>query len=204
MTDIFMLDRRSLIARALALVGATVATGVPLSTLANTAERVPYLDSPRYQLLSAISDTIIPATDTPGALAAEVPARFEALLLHWASSKRRYQLVSAMNAIDALAHQAHGKGFADLAPQQRHEILASHDAEAMQIDPARQPTVAALRADPGYVDPAYVILKELIVVLYYVSEPALTQELSYEHSPGEWKPSIPVTPETRPAGGGLI
>jgi gluconate 2-dehydrogenase gamma chain len=42
-------------------------------------------------------------------------------------------------------------------------------------------------------------------VLYYYSEPALTHELAYEHSPGEWLPSIPVTPETRPWGGaGLI
>ena len=34
-----------------------------------------------------------------------------------------------------------------------------------------------------------------------LSEPGMTQELAYEHAPGAWQPSIPVTPETRPAGG---
>jgi hypothetical protein len=54
---------------------------------------------------------------------------------------------------------------------------------------------------PRVTDPGYNRVKELIVVLYYISEVALTQELTYEHAPGEWQPSIPVTPATRQSGG---
>ena len=39
------------------------------------------------------------------------------------------------------------------------------------------------------------------MVLYYQSEVALTTELTYEHAPGKWQPSIPLTPETRQTGG---
>ena len=59
----------------------------------------------------------------------------------------------------------------------------------------------SLAEGPRVADPGYGKLKELIVVLYYYSEPALTKELTYEHAPGEWQPSIPLTPETRAAGG---
>jgi hypothetical protein len=54
---------------------------------------------------------------------------------------------------------------------------------------------------PSVAEPAYAKLKELIVVLYYLTEAALTHELEYEHAPGGWKPSIPVTPQTRASGG---
>jgi hypothetical protein len=54
-------------------------------------------------------------------------------------------------------------------------------------------------------DPDYANLKELILVLFYLSEQALTHDLAWEHDPGSWDPSIPVTPQTRPWGGaGLI
>ena len=39
--------------------------------------------------------------------------------------------------------------------------------------------------------------KALIFALYYVSEGGATQELRYEHMPGAWEPSIPVTADTR-------
>jgi hypothetical protein len=52
-----------------------------------------------------------------------------------------------------------------------------------------------------FANPGYGKLKELIVVLYYYSEPALTSELAYIHAPGEWQPSMPITPTTRPWGG---
>jgi hypothetical protein len=54
---------------------------------------------------------------------------------------------------------------------------------------------------PQFANPGYGKLKELIVVAFYCSETALTHDLAYEHAPGEWQPSIPITPATRPWGG---
>ena len=64
--------------------------------------------------------------------------------------------------------------------------------------------LAALMGAPSVADPGYHRIKTLVLSLYYNSEIAMTQELVYEHVPGEWVPSLEITPGMRPfAGGGL-
>lgn len=227
------IGRRSLLQRAFLLTGATLAPGFTIEALAQAASQAPQLlDTAQFALLSAVSDTIVPRTDTPGALDAGVPKSVDALLRNWASPTRRADLIAALEAIDKHALAEDKKHFAELAPARRLALLTVHDAAALK-PPAGAPAAAANAlpkaatvADPNYgkvkqepaqtkqagegiaiaagpvvTDPAYSKLKELIVTLYYTSEPALTHELSYEHAPGAWQPSIPITPETRPSGG---
>ena len=130
---------------------------------------------------------------------------FDALLTNWASTNRRAQLVGALDEIDGLARTAHGKGFAKLAAEQRLALLRAHEEQALKVNSTTRPSgLKAMMGGPAYLNPGYGKLKELVVVLYYMSEPALTQELSYIHAPGEWQPSIPVTSTTRPAAGGMF
>ena len=200
-------DRRSLIERALLLVGAgAAASAISLPALAAAKRAKPYLDTPTFTLLSAVADTIVPRTATAGAVDAGVPATIDALLVNWASGERRYALTHALTVIDARARAETGKDFAALDADARTTLLTAHDAAALKLLPGKVAAsgLAALRAGPPVADPAYAKLKELIVLAYYLSEPALTQELSYVHAPGEWKPSIPVTPDTRPEGGGTF
>jgi hypothetical protein len=217
------IDRRSLLERALLIAGASVAPGFSLEALAQAPQAGEQLLSQgQFNLLSAVADTMVPRTDTPGAIDAGVPRSFDMLLRNWASPQRRQELVGALEAIDKLALARHKRPFADLTAAQRLALLTAHDAAALplargarvnQVEPVRPaPTVG----DPDYGKPrqeptrsstaagpaaAYAKLKELIVTLYYVSEPALTHELRYEHSPGEWIRSVPITPESRASGG---
>lgn len=207
MTNPMLVDRRTLIERALMLVGAGAAASTfSVSALAAAATRTkPYLDSSTFALLTAVADTIVPRTDTAGAVDAKVPASIDALLVNWASGERRYQITQALAEIDSLARTALGKGFAQLSAAERLALLKGHDAAALKTTASQAPrSIKNLMAGPAFVNPGYGKLKELIVLLYYVSEPALTQELSYIHAPGEWQPSIPVTSETRPAAGGMF
>jgi Gluconate 2-dehydrogenase subunit 3 len=166
------LDRRSLLLRAFVLAGATM---VPPAAWASAAKNTPRtLARAQFALLSAIADTMIPRTDTPGARAVGVPALFDALLGKWASTEHRTQIVASMSAIDRAAG-----GFVKMPAAKRHDMLAAYDRSAVP-------------ADSGYAK-----LKELIVVLYYFSEPGATVELRYEHAPGVWQASIPITPQTR-------
>lgn len=204
MTDITQIDRRSLLNSALLLLGGTVAAGFSPEALAKaTARPKPYLDAPIFTLLSAIADTIVPKTETPGAVDARVPAKLDAMLVNWASPERRVELTGAMTAIDSLAKEKEGKGFAELTPEKRKELLVAHDIAALKPVPRTEVLTGmrAMMAGPSVADPGYAKLKELIVVLYYYSEEALTTELTYEHAPGGWTPSIKVTSETRATGG---
>lgn len=215
------IDRRSLLQRALVIAGASLAPGFEFQALAQSSgERL--LNQSQFDLLSALADTMLPRTDTPGALDAGVPRSLDALLRNWASSQRRRDLLGALEAIDKRAQAELQQPFADLAVPQRLAVLKAHDAEALPsarrapVNEARATKPAPTVADPHVARPqqqptgsqsaagpnaAYAKLKELIVTLYYVSEPALTHELPYDHSPGKWIPSVPITPESRPSGG---
>jgi hypothetical protein len=203
MNELPTLDRRSLIQRMLLLAGASAIGGFTPAALAKAAERTnSYLSKPLFTLLGAVADTIVPRTDTPGAIDAGVPATFDALLAHWASSERRYELTSALTAIDRLAREKTGKGFTDLSSTERLALLVPYDVDALRVVPrAPGASSVSMMHGPLYANPGYGKLKELIVILYYISEPALTHELTYEHTPGAWQPSLPVTPETRATGG---
>lgn len=198
------MDRRSLLESALLLMGVTATASFSTEAFAKAAASPkPFLDQKSFTLLSAIADTIIPKTDTPGAIDAHVPAKFDALLVNWASPEHRVQLTGAMTKIDDLAREKQAKGFADLTPDQRKDLLSAHDIVSLKPVPRTDKLTGmrAMMAGPSVADPGYAKLKELIVLLYYYSEEALTTELVYEHSPGGWTPSVKATPETRATGG---
>lgn len=215
------IDRRALLQRALLLVGAAALPGgtQALAAAAKSAKR--QLDAPHYALLTAVADTIVPKTDTPGAVEVGVPKYVDALLGTWASPQRRTEITGALDVIDRLAREKHGRGFAQLAAEERLAVLTPHDIAALKpaaaaptkVDPkvgrAKQEPVQTRSLpsmmNPSYADPGYGKLKELVVVVFYYSETALTHDLAYEHAPGAWEPSTPLTPTTRPWGGaGLV
>ena len=92
MTDPFVMHRRDLIARIALLLGATALPAEAFAALKKGASR--FLTAPQFALLSAAVDTILPATDTPGALAAGVPARLDAMLRGWASPETRANITA--------------------------------------------------------------------------------------------------------------
>ncbi len=191
------MDRRALMARVMLLLGASAAASA--CSTAGALESAPVAVSDRlttaqFATLSAAAGRIMPATDTPGAVAAGVPARLEGMLATWASPATRASLIRAIEAIDALGGA--GRPFASLPAAEQHRLLAAHDARAMAPSGMVETAFISSRSVP--VDPAYGRLKDLIVSLYYLSQAAMTQELIYTHVPGRWDKSIPVTPATRP------
>jgi gluconate 2-dehydrogenase gamma chain len=189
------MDRRALLARAMLLVGASVAASA-CATLEPLAAATPATMTPaRLATLTAVADTMIPRTDTPGALDVEVPGLFSALMDNWAAPETRAMLMQLLDRIERLP--GNGRSFTALAPAERKAVLIPFDTAALAPSGAQGSPFGA----PPATDPAYQRLKQLILTLYYLSQPALTQELAYTHVPGRWDPSIPVTPATRPQGG---
>lgn len=196
------LSRRMLIQRVMLIIGASSTVANIGAFAAPVADGKKQFPAERFALVSAICSTIIPKTDTPGALEAGVPKGLESLLGDWASPMRYEALTEAMLRIDQSAMKQTSRPFAALSPEQRTTILRAHDAAALALVTSQDASAdGSLFADRPVKDPAYSQLKELIVLLYYYSEAALSSELPYEHAPGTWRPSIPVTPETRPFGG---
>lgn len=198
----FDVERRTLLRNALLLVGAT---SIPIDSelLAAVAKGggKGFLPKASFATLSAIADTIIPKTDTPGAVGVGVPRLLDSLLANWASAKRRVQLTGAIAAVEAAAVASDKKGFAALTPARRKAVLLDFDKAALKPGPARTEKLnafEAMMAGPPVANPAWVKLKELVINLYYNSEVGATKELVYEHVPGKFVASFKATPETRP------
>lgn len=196
--DGLAMDRRALMQRAMLLLGATALASCDFLPGSGTPAS---LSADRLELLDAFADTLIPVTDTPGAVAAGVPKVLAQMYADWASDHTREALTGALDRIEAAARAAKGKGFVELAPAERQAFLAGHDKAALVEVP---PPSDAPKGNPfepvvSVTDNGYHTLKQLVAVLYYMSEVGLTKELTYEHVPGGWTASVKVTPETRPA-----
>lgn len=123
-------------------------------------------------LVSAIADTIIPTTDTPGAVAAEVPEKIQSLATLWGDDNhRRYWRGGLRSLSENLA------GFVEKIPQEREVQLGAYDAK-----------VFGGQAKDGF----YRDMKSTIATAYYMSEIGATQELAYEPVPGEFKGCVPL------------
>ena len=202
MSEFMQMDRRSLLQSAFALVGASVAlSACDFGSLGSRGTFT--FDDNQRALVSAIADTFVPKTDTAGAVEAGVPKAFEGLLSNWAKPETRELLLAA---IDKIGAGKDGKAFIDMTPAERVAYLTPIDIEALKPDPnaPKMGGMMAMMAGPVVMDPGYSKLKTLLVSLYYSSEAALTQELPYNHNPGAFQPSVPVTADTRPASGGMF
>lgn len=172
-----VLSRRELLRGAVLLVGGAAST-LPTDLWARD-EAPRFFDNERFAVLEAVCETLIPTTDTPGAVGAGVPTGIDALMRHWASAQRRQQFTSLLDAINDAATAQAGAGLPLLAPPQQLEVVSRFDAERIRTDSV------------------YAKFKELVVRLYYLSEVGATQELRYDPVPGRWEPAVKINADTR-------
>jgi hypothetical protein len=173
------LSRRALLESALLLVGAAgVAPELAFAQTKGKSAR--FLSKAHYATLDEVSALIIPKTDTPGAREVGVPRNIDALLANWANAATRAEFTGLLDAIDKDSRAKLGGALSAAPMAKRLDYLRAYDAAAL----ARW-------------DRPYVRLKELILTLYYLSEPGATEELRYEHSPGAWEAWTPAGPGTR-------
>ena len=126
-------------------------------------------------LITAIADRVIPATDTPGALEAGVPAYIAALFEKHFTPEQQAEFLAGL---DAVAELAKTEGAADFATASR----------------ARQDAVLAKLATGGAAEAknAWQQLHDMTVFGFYTSEVA-TQELAYEEVPGRQIGCLPFS-----------
>lgn len=191
------MDRRTALHGIMLLLGAASVAGcgyVPGS------KSKAVLADDQFKLLELVVDTMIPETDTPGALQSGTPKRLAAMYSDWASEETRADISGALDRLASNAQQTTRKAFADLSPDERLEFLRAHDTAALAPVPPKPgaPKGSFFAPVPSVADVGYHRLKQLILGLHYTSEAALTGELIYEHVPGPWQPSIKLTPDMRP------
>jgi gluconate 2-dehydrogenase gamma chain len=129
--------------------------------------------------LTAASETIVPTTGTPGAIAAGVPQFVDRALVDWMEPKEAERMRAGLADLDARAKAMGAASFADLPPAQRAQVAATVEAEAQ---------AAGLAKQPHY----WLALRDLATVGYFTSEIGATQALRYDPVPGAYHGCVPV------------
>jgi hypothetical protein len=172
MNEIFV-DRRTLIADMLLLVGSTAVPSsaiAAISALPTQAGAKPrFLRAADMTLLRELAEAMIPRTDTPGAIEAGVPEFIDGLMVDWAGAGAREQLRRVLQDLRLLA-ASRGK---------------TREARLTAIAELDRRSFAASGEDAGA--EAYRWLKRLVFLGYRSSEAAFT---SYVPNPGKYRGNL--------------
>ena len=178
--DHLMLKRRDAIKGLLAIsasgaLAACADSGAPKPPKASKGASE--LSAANMVTLTALVDTIIPATDTGGAIAAGVPATLASLVKDWGDDKFKAYWTSGLDALAKTLNAKAGQNFANMSAKQKESLLDKYDADVY----------AGSIKDDFYKD-----MKKTAATAYYMSEIGASEELAYEPVPGEWIGCVPL------------
>jgi hypothetical protein len=135
------------------------------------------LSPAQMALVTALADTVIPRTDTPGAVDVGAPAFVDLLLAEWYPDQERQEILAGFDAWDARCREAQGNSFAALDESGRIAFLTVVDAET---GPAGSPAGA------------YAAIKSAIVFGYVTSKQVAEAHRTTPIIPGRFDGCVPV------------
>lgn len=138
-------------------------------------------------LVSEIAETILPATDTPGAKDAKV-GEFVALMLKDCYYPKDQN--SFMMGLEELSK----KGFLKASQQEREKLLTEAEDYAYQFkDETAKKRTQAKESQQTFEEPGvpfFSLMKELTLLGYFTSEAGATKALDYVPVPGRYEGCI--------------
>jgi gluconate 2-dehydrogenase gamma chain len=147
------------------------------------------LDAHQNDLVVAMIDQIIPATDTPGAKEARVNEFIDVILTEWANDEERSKFLTGLADVEKQSNALFGKNFADASSEQQVTLLRSLDefaavARARLEHKTRPPFWEPQGRDLQMQDDFFTVFKKMTVHGYYTSEIGFSQELKLQIIPG--------------------
>jgi hypothetical protein len=133
-------------------------------------------------LLDEIGETIIPATDIPGAKDAKIGAFMAMMVTDCYSDNQHAAFLLGMRKINDAAWAKYGSGFMDCTPAQRTELANLLDAEQRAYNKAKP------QGSPAHY---FRMMKELTILGYYSSEIGCTKAVRYVEVPGAYHGDYP-------------
>ena len=182
-----MIDRRGALASVAAVFGSAVFAPIARAAgIAPATAAIPKIsDGPPSSLVftpaqraavTTLSERVLPTTDTPGAIAAGVPAYIEKLLADWSYPAERQPLLAGLDLIEARSQQDYKLPTAQASAAQQDALL----------------TLAMNDQLPGG-GAFFKAFRQLVITGYYTSEIGMTQEREYLPVPGEYNGAFPYS-----------
>jgi gluconate 2-dehydrogenase gamma chain len=180
------IDRRDALAGIVAMFGASLfapiarAAAGDVTPISAGAPSAPVFTPQQRALMTALSERVMPTTDTPGAIAAGVPEFIEKLLADWAMPADRVPILAGLDAIEARSQADYQIAGSTATPEQQDALL----------------TLAMEDQLPGGKD-FFEKFRQLVITGYFTSEAGIMQERQYLPIPGRFDGAYPYTPGTK-------
>lgn len=174
-----MIDRRTALAGVVGMFGAAAFAPLARAAQAGKASGIPVISEgppsvavfnpAQRALMTALSERVLPTTDTPGAIAAGVPAFIEKMLADWARPTDRVPILAGLDAIEARSQQDYKVAAIQATPEQQDALLT-----------------LAMNGQLPSGGVFFEAFRQLVLAGYYTSEIGITQEREYLPVPGEY------------------
>ena len=153
------------------------ACGDAANVVATTAgEKGRFYTQDEMALINRISNLVIPRTETPGALDANVPGYLDALMSDWASAQTQNGHRAALQLISQRLDILCGD-FMTASEEEAVAALSELDSDAFDGDNS----LGGYRSLKGYITQSY-----------FATEAGATEELKWVAIPGRWDPSVDI------------
>lgn len=158
-------------------------------------------------LLDEIGETIIPATNTPGAKAAKVGEFMKVMVTDCYTQEQQTVFTNGLSNFEEVCKKAMNKSFMDLSAQERNDFLVTLEKEAKEFNTKAE---AADKIEKESLDKAnstklwkdqkeflgsprhyYTMMKQLTLLGFFSSETGMKETLRYLPVPGKYDGNFP-------------
>ncbi|PHN08151.1 gluconate 2-dehydrogenase subunit 3 family protein [Flavilitoribacter nigricans] len=138
--------------------------------------------------VTAFADTLIPQTDTPGALDVKVDLFLDKVFAMAYDAESQEQVREDIAAFNAKAAEAYGAPFADLSDEDRAAVFRAAEADSGKFRGQVWGTAVGEQEPIGF----YRSLKMMVIGAYLSSEKIGTEVLRYDPIPGGYDGCMPL------------
>jgi len=158
-------------------------------------------------LLDEVGETIIPATNTPGAKAAKIGEFMKVMVTDCYTENQQTTFMNGTKTLVEACKKATGKSFMDCTAAEKHEFLVSLEKEAKEFNKKRDEDdkkrkeehnkanekltwkdQQEFQASPSHY---YTMMKQLTLLGFFTSKTGMTETLRHLPVPGKYDGAAP-------------
>lgn len=142
----------------------------------------------KKKLLAALSETIIPTTDTPGAAEAGVAEFILKMVTDNMDTKEQNKFIEGLKSVDSYSKDTCGKPYIECTEEQKNTIMQHFEEESKPLEGMVGKVQRKVLGTPFFS-----VLKEYTCIGYCTSMVGATQALAYTPVPGRFVGCVPMT-----------